>query len=56
MKKMPFARELTLKGAPLQGEMHGEAGKVQMINNYSVLQAEPRRMPNFFMVAPSKEG
>ena len=36
--------------------LYGEAGKVQMINNYSVLQAEPRRMPNFFMVAPSKEG
>ena len=36
--------------------LYGEAGKVQMINNYSVLQAEPRRMPNVFMVAPSKEG
>ena len=36
--------------------LFGEAGKVQMINNYSVLQAEPRRMPNFFMVAPIKEG
>ena len=35
--------------------LFGEAGKVQMINNYSVLQAEPRRMPNFFMVAPPKE-
>lgn len=34
----------------------GEAGKVQMINTYSVHQAEPRRMPNFFMVAPAKEG
>lgn len=34
---------------------YGEAGKVQMINNYSVLQAEPRKMPNFFMVAPAKE-
>ena len=31
---------------------YGEAGKVQMINNYSLLQEKPRRMPTFFMVAP----
>ena len=31
---------------------YGEAGKVQMINNYSLFQASPRRMPTFFMVAP----
>ena len=30
----------------------GEAGQVQMINNYSLLQSQPRRMPNFWMVAP----
>jgi hypothetical protein len=28
----------------------GEAGQVQMINNYSLLQSQPRRMPNFWMV------
>ena len=28
----------------------GEAGEVTMINNYSLLQSEPRRMPNFWMV------
>ena len=33
----------------------GEAGAVTMINNYSLLQKEPRRMPTFFMVAPAKE-
>ena len=30
-------------------------GTVEMINNYSLLQKEPRRMPTFFMVAPAKE-
>lgn len=35
--------------------LYGEAGKVQMINNYSLLQAEPRRMPTFFMVRPKGE-
>ena len=35
---------------------YGEAGKVQMINNYSLLQSEPRRMPNFWMIRPSEEG
>lgn len=34
--------------------LYGEAGQVQMINNYSVLQAEPRRMPNFWMVRPAQ--
>lgn len=34
---------------------YGEAGKVQMINSYSLLQQEPRRMPTFFMVAPGSE-
>ena len=30
--------------------LFGEAGEVQMINNYSLLQSQPRRMPNFWMV------
>lgn len=34
---------------------YGTAGQVQMINSYSLLQAEPRRMPNFWMVSPAKE-
>ena len=29
---------------------------VVMINNYSLLQQEPRRMPTFFMVRPESEG
>ena len=29
---------------------YGEAGLVQRINSYSVLQSEPRRMPDFWMV------
>ena len=33
--------------------LFGEPGLVQMINNYSLLQAEPRRMPNFWMVRPA---
>ena len=32
---------------------YGDAGQVQMINNYSVLQSKPRRMPNFWMVKPA---
>lgn len=35
---------------------YGTAGQVQMINSYSLLQAEPRRMPDFWMVRPAKEG
>lgn len=35
---------------------YGEAGRVQMINNYSLLQEKPRRMPTFFMVRPAGEG
>ncbi len=34
---------------------YGEAGQIQMINNYSLLQQEPRKMPTFFMVRPAKE-
>lgn len=36
--------------------LYGEPNKIQMINNYSLLQEEPRRMPTFFMVRPGKEG
>ena len=28
----------------------GTAGEVVMVNNYSLLQSQPRRMPNFWMV------
>ncbi len=35
---------------------YGEAGNVVMINSYSLLQEQPRRMPTFFMVIPPKEG
>ena len=29
---------------------YGNPGEVKMMNNYSLLQSEPRRMPNFWMV------
>jgi hypothetical protein len=34
-------------------DMHGlfgEPGMVQTINSYSVLQSQPRRMPNYWLV------
>ena len=34
--------------------LFGEAGQVQMINNYSLLQSQPRKMPNFWMVRGAK--
>jgi exopolysaccharide biosynthesis protein len=34
---------------------YGEPGQVQMINNYSLLQEQPRKMPTFIMVRPSGE-
>lgn len=34
---------------------YGEAGEIQMINNYSLLQQEPRKMPTFYMVHPKNE-
>ena len=37
----------------VNGQM-GTAGEVSMINNYSLLQSEPRRMPNFWLVRGSK--
>lgn len=36
--------------------LYGNAGDVQMINSYSLLQENPRRMPTFWMVRPSEEG
>ena len=32
--------------------LRDENGQVQTVNNISVLQEEPRRMPTFFMVRP----
>ena len=34
---------------------YGDAGNVVMINSYSLLQEQPRRMPTFFLVIPPKE-
>lgn len=34
---------------------YGEAGQVKMINHYSLLQEEPRRMPDFWMVRSASE-
>ena len=34
---------------------YGEAGEVRMMNSYSLLQKDPRRMPNFWMVRPDGE-
>jgi len=36
--------------------IYGEAGEVFMVNNYSLLQSEPRRMPDYWMVRPEQEG
>lgn len=33
-----------------------DSGEVSMVNSYSLLQEEPRRMPTFFMVRPGSEG
>ncbi len=33
-----------------------DKGEVFMVNNYSLLQEKPRRLPTFFLVAPEKEG
>ncbi len=35
---------------------YGDAGEVRMMNSYSLLQSEPRRMPDYWMVRPQKEG
>lgn len=34
--------------------LYGEPGEIQMINSYSLLQAEPRKMPDFWMVRPAQ--
>ncbi len=34
---------------------YGAEGEYVMINSYSLLQSEPRRMPNFWMVRPGNE-
>ena len=34
---------------------YGTAGDVVMINSYSLLQEQPRRMPTFFLVMPPRE-
>lgn len=36
--------------------LYGETGQVQIINSYALLQSEPRKMPDFWMVRPVKEG
>ncbi len=33
-----------------------EKGTLFMVNNYSLLQEKPRKLPTFFLVAPEKEG
>lgn len=35
--------------------LYGTAGEYVMINSYSLLQSEPRRMPNFWMVRPADQ-
>lgn len=35
---------------------YGKKGEVVMVSSYSLIQANPRRMPTFFMVRPGKEG
>ena len=35
--------------------LYGTKDEIVMINNYSLLQSEPRKMPTFFMVRPSSE-
>ncbi len=36
--------------------LYGEAGSYTVVNAPALLQAEPRRMPNFWMVRPAEEG
>lgn len=33
---------------------YGEAGEIQMMNSYSLLQNKPRRMPNYWLVRPAQ--
>ena len=37
------------------GGRFGDAGQVKMMNSYSLLQSEPRRMPDYWMVRPESE-
>ena len=37
----------------IDGQLDCEVGTVGFVNNQSPLQAEPRRMPNFWMVRPA---
>ena len=34
----------------------GPAGELRMMNSYSLLQSEPRKMPDYWMVRPESEG
>ena len=33
----------------------GPAGELKMMNSYSLLQSEPRKMPDYWMVRPESE-
>lgn len=35
--------------------LYGDAGQVQIMNSYSLLQSEPRKMPDFWIVRPAGE-
>ena len=35
--------------------LYGPAGEVTMINNYSVMQSQPRRMPNYWLIKTASE-
>ena len=35
--------------------IYGEAVAVQMMNSYSLLQSEPRKMPDFWLIRPAEE-
>ena len=35
--------------------LYGTAGEVTMINNYSVMQSQPRRMPNYWLIKTASE-
>lgn len=36
--------------------IYGKAGQIVSVSSYSLFQANPRRMPTFFMVRPAEEG
>ena len=35
--------------------VYREPGEVYMVNSYSLLQSEPRRMPDYWLVRPAEE-